>query len=329
MKMGNQERQAFWDLLNSFDGKNPMEEKERLTNSIKYPRYLYRFRTVSNSSLDALRSNKMLFSRADYFDDPFDSFLHIDVDRVFGELKALLTDKSRLEGVVKQLSATLQLPYEPILQSMSSADPDKTGIASLEYLMQIREQIQKEFHMVCFSEDGLNEVLWLKYAGNHSGFAIEYDTSDDTAFLCGNEEKCINCISKEFRFSLYPVYYSNAKYDATVFARAIATYNLTLQMSKEIQEKIMHDLGPQLWEREKIALIKKRCHEHDTEWRALLTYAPSVRPMVKWRPSSITLGLRCKEPERSLIIEMAKAAGISRIYECYINLDDELARRTI
>ena len=156
MKMGNQERQAFWDLLNSFDGKNPMEEKERLTNSIKYPRYLYRFRTVSNSSLDALRSNKMLFSRADYFDDPFDSFLHIDVDRVFGELKALLTDKSRLEGVVKQLSATLQLPYEPILQSMSSADPDKTGIASLEYLMQIREQIQKEFHMVCFSEDGLN-----------------------------------------------------------------------------------------------------------------------------------------------------------------------------
>ena len=206
MKMRNQERQAFWDLLNSFDGKNPMEEKERLTNSIKYPRYLYRFRTVSNSSLDALRSNKMLFSRADYFDDPFDSFLHIDVDRVFGELKALLTDKNRLEGVVKQLSATLQLPYEPILQSMSSADPDKTGIASLEYLMQIREQIQKEFHMVCFSEDGLNEVLWLKYAGNHSGFAIEYDTSDDTAFLCGNEEKCINCISKEFRFSLYPVY---------------------------------------------------------------------------------------------------------------------------
>ena len=100
-------------------------------------------------------------------------------------------------------------------------------------------------------------------------------------------------------------------------------------MSKEIQEKIMHDLGPQLWEREKIALIKKRCHEHDTEWRALLTYAPSARPMVKWRPSSITLGLRCKEPERSLIIEMAKAAGISRIYECYINLDDELARRTI
>ena len=84
MKMGNQERQAFWDLLNSFDGKNPMEEKEILTNSIKYPRYLYRFRTVSNSSLDALRSNKMLFSRADYFDDPFDSFLHIDVDRVFG-----------------------------------------------------------------------------------------------------------------------------------------------------------------------------------------------------------------------------------------------------
>ena len=329
MQMSNQERQAFWDLLNSFDGKNPVEEKEKLTNSIKYPRYLYRFRTVSNSSLDALRSNKMLFSRADYFDDPFDSFLHIDADRVFGELNSLLTDKSRLEAVVRQLSTTLQLPYEPILQSMTSADPEKTGIASLAYLKQIREQIQKEFHMVCFSEDGLNEVLWLKYAGNHSGFSLEYDIADDTAFLCGNEEKCSNCISKEHRFSLYPVFYSDTKYDATVFARAIATYNLTLQMSGEVQEKIMQDLGPQLWEREKIALIKKRCHEHDTEWRALLTYAPSARPMVKWRPSSITLGLRCKEPERSLVIEMAKTAGISQIYECYINNADELDRRAL
>lgn len=327
--MGTQERQAFWDLLSSFDGKNPKEEKEQLTNSIKYPCYLYRFRTVSNSSLDALRTNKMFFSRADYFDDPFDSFLHIDARRVLSEIKELLTDGTKLQSIASSLSSTLKLPLEPILQSMNSVNPEQIGYASLAYLMQIREQIQKEYQMVCFSENVLNEVLWLKYAGNHSGFALEYDLTDGDAYLCGSSDKCDNCISKEYKFSFYPVYYSDTKYDATVFARAIASYNLTMQMSKEIQEKIMEELGPQLWEREKIALIKKRCHEHDAEWRALFTYASTVRPVVKWKPSSVTLGLRCKEPERSLVIGMAKAAGISQVYECFIDINDELVRKPI
>ena len=86
---------------------------------------------------------------------------------------------------------------------------------------------------------------------------------------------------------------------------------------------------PSIMGKRKIALIKKRCHEHDAEWRVLRTYAPSANPMIKWRPSSITLGLRCKESERSLVIEMAKTADISQIYECYINNSDELGRRAV
>ncbi len=48
-------------------------------DAIQYPRHLYRFRPVSFSSLDGLQGNKLYFSSADHYDDPFDSFLHIDI----------------------------------------------------------------------------------------------------------------------------------------------------------------------------------------------------------------------------------------------------------
>ena len=76
--MTNEERTLFWKTLSSFNGEQVDLESKVLGEVLKYPHYLYRFRAVSNSTLDGLRTNRLYFSTADKYDDPFDTFLYID-----------------------------------------------------------------------------------------------------------------------------------------------------------------------------------------------------------------------------------------------------------
>ena len=77
--MNNEERLIFWNTLCSLLGKDIESENKQLLDTIKYPRFLYRYRPVNTRNLEALRTNKLYFSSANYYDDPFDTFLHIDL----------------------------------------------------------------------------------------------------------------------------------------------------------------------------------------------------------------------------------------------------------
>ena len=70
-------RKAFWDTLCSIRDNNP-EHLQALIASIKAPDYLCRFRSLSENSLLQLQENKLYCSSADYYDDPFDTFIHFD-----------------------------------------------------------------------------------------------------------------------------------------------------------------------------------------------------------------------------------------------------------
>ena len=76
--MDNNERKLFWDKLNSVDGKDLVADYTEIVKTITYPKYLFRFRPMTEFSLDNLRTNTLYFSNAADYDDPFDSYIHID-----------------------------------------------------------------------------------------------------------------------------------------------------------------------------------------------------------------------------------------------------------
>lgn len=80
--MDSQEREVFWKTLCSLSGTDLEQDIGRLMTSIRLPKLLFRYRPVSFSSLEALRTNKLYFSSANYYDDPFDTFLHIDIEAI-------------------------------------------------------------------------------------------------------------------------------------------------------------------------------------------------------------------------------------------------------
>ena len=88
-------------------------------------------------------------------------------------------------------------------------------------------------------------------------------------------------------------------------------------------------MAQNMWEAERVTLIKKKCHENDEEWRMIRPRMHWMRTFIKARPQKIILGLRMPEYERRLVISAAKVAGIQEIHEMYINDSDELDSRPI
>lgn len=326
--MDAQSREKFWNTLCALDGVDVKQDAQKLSEVIQYPKYLYRFRPVSFSSLDGLQSNKLFFSSADHYDDPFDSFLHIDIPEVENEVRKVFEAKSSWGPRIEEFSKLFGIPKDKLYDFFSSLDMEQTKKMTLEIFQQIPNIVQSEMQSICFSEDGFNEQLWLKYAENHNGFVLEYDLTDNAAFLCGKQSICEQCHTKDLSFPIYPVYYSNEKYNATIFARNTAVVKASLYFPKPIQDMIISGAPTSLWERERITLIKKMCHEHDQEWRMIFSGPSGGRPYICWRPSSVTLGIKMSQVKKNLVFTLAKVAGIPHIYECYTE-NGELKRKML
>ena len=327
--MTNEERTLFWKTLSSFNGEQVDLESKVLREVLKYPHYLYRFRAVSNSTLDVLRTNRLYFSTADKYDDPFDTFLYIDWDNIINEMRNAFENDLHKQTAFTFIQKSLGFTQESISNFFTQHSTDE-WINFGKHIMTItRDNLQKNQLSICFSEDALNETLWLKYAQNHTGFTLAYDLTDESAIICGKKDTCNACPSRDFKFPIYPIYYSDNQYDATEYTKFLAMQELIYKLPPNISNSIPNVFPNMTWQRERISLIKHKCHEYDKEWRMinpqlLNSTSKASRPFIVWRPSYIILGLRIGNTEKNLVLSLAKEAGINKIYQCVINHHNKL-----
>lgn len=327
--MNLQERELFWKTLCSLKGENPQDEAKQLFEKIITPKYLYRYRSVSMKTLEALRTNRLYFSTANYYDDPFDTFLHIDIETIKEEYLKSFNTRENAEYVVDKtkflLKNVLTEEQKKNFTVENIIEAQKNGLIEnfLASALSLRDELKKDTWSICFSENGLNESLWLKYADRHKGFALIYDMEKDENFLCGKQEKCKNCGIINFGTPLYPVYYSDTPYNATEFAKRVMLHKIGELAKMDIPQELYQGMCNGNWERERITLIKKECHKYDEEWR-IITNCSIKSPVLEWIPSGIILGLRMDKAEENLVISMAREAGIKNIYKSFINAQNKL-----
>ena len=188
-----------------------------------------------------------------------------------------------------------------------------------------RDQVLKTLYSICFCENPLNETLWLKYADNHRGFVVTYDFHSNDTYLCGKEDKCKNCPTIQLRPSIYPVYYSDDKYDASLYAVAVLLKISMMASGISAPQELATRLDScMLWEIERISLLKKACHRFDEEWRMIYPQWCVARPCIRLKPKSVIIGLRTPQYKERLIISAATIAGITDIQKIQINKKDEL-----
>lgn len=323
--MDNSKRKAFWDTLVSLKGDDIDEDLKKLAPLIKFPPSLYRFRPLNVDTLSALANNKMFFSTANYYDDPFDTFFYINwgrIEPIFTQIMNLASSKENLERLCRRF----QFPDTAMQAVANKAEhKEQTKNEVLEILDQVRENLQKHMASICFSEDIYNESLWLKYADQYRGFALEYSTAD----LLANNYCYSDFNYRKGSFGVYPVYYtrdSKEKFDAT----DIVEYDICQQMLASRCPPVPESWKPMLlrarlnpWSLIAVGLIKHMWHEYDQEWRIIPGIIADNREHFYLRhvPISITLGLRMKNYE--LVAHCARQAGIRNIRRCCI-VDGEL-----
>ncbi len=326
--MDNNERKIFWDKLCSLkDGSGS------IADVIKYPRYLYRYRNLTSKSLDDLKNNKLTFSTSNYYDDPFDTFLRINRQKLEQDINEIF--KQNNNDFAKKLNSISnsigkEISKEEISNRIEGLSPEVFYQTVLRLMKETSRNLLRSYSLsVCFSEDGLNESLWMKYANQHKGFAIIYDPRDESKFLCGKQDKCANCSLSQCDFGLYPVYYSDKLYDATEYAKWF-TASLALKeiVPDSIYNKIVLSMFPKMnWEREKVTLIKKKCHMYDKEWRMIYPILDNKPITIEWKPNGVVLGLNMSLEDKDLVYHNAKLGRIDNIFECYIDENDELNYR--
>lgn len=325
--MNQKDRKSFWDMLSNMRDASP-KQIESLRITIKMPHTLCRFRSVSESTLTQLQENKLFFSTADRYDDPFDTYFYINYPKLqilLDQFNNMLNDPTSRDAFVTAVSA-MGIPAKEILEASmaSSALPNMEQLK--ERICQVRDTVQKNLYSICFCEDPLNETLWLKYGDNHRGFVLVYDFYDNATRLCGFEEKCKNCGIALNPPNIYPVYYSNKRYDATRYTVSLLLSNaLNITQLPALQALYQVMQQSMMWEIERISLIKKYRYHYDGEWRMILPTPYSSRPSIKLKPKKIIIGLRTPEYKKLLIAAAAKVAGISQIYTTCINEKDRLA----
>lgn len=330
-EMNAQERETFWNTLCNLQGVDVEQDVDELKKTIIFPKYLFRYRSVSTGNLEALRTNKLYFSSANYYDDPFDTFLHIDIECIRQEfLSAFQTRESTeavTEGVKELLGEMLTEKQRELFTVDNVTSMLSNGLVEsfLGSALALRDEVKKDSWSICFSENGFNEGLWLKYADQHKGFVQIYDLENEENYICGKQDKCQNCGIRMYGAALYPIYYSNEPYNATDFAKIIMLNKIGELYGAQIPQYLYKSFGDGMWERERTTLIKKKCHEYDGEWRMITNCRMKEQPAMEWIPSGIILGLRMGIKEENLVVSMAKEAGIKNIYKSCINSRNQLA----
>jgi len=142
---------------------------------------IYKYSPFNELSLENLKNYGLWFS-SKFEDDPYDNNLPI------GDFR----HPEFLESSIEFFNQNPKLyeKYAKIFEaSQISRDPDKAF--NMEEML---NTMKKTYHgITCFSNSDTNEYMWKKFANNHSGFCLCFETKLDLDFF------------KE----LYPVNYEN------------------------------------------------------------------------------------------------------------------------
>lgn len=304
------------------------------------PPQLFRYRNCSEDNIDAFDNDTIYAVSPTLFNDPYDALFRYDRETIIRAFemglgldtgKALLhhiadTDtvpesfvyiygKKHSDELKKQVRDNKNNLDEYVESLFNNFQPHKAEFLSgVESLLEESCRIIKQGATVaCFSEKVDSVLMWSHYANYHKGFVLEYDLRN-FEMKCGHCEKRNSCQIMTLG-NIYPVLYSDKRYDATHHAIAFAT---------EVQAK-NNDGGhfplPDIMVSLKAFLHKSSLWEYEKEWRLILNrvgcdYSKPIDIMQK--PTGIYYGSNISSINRKILHSLAKTKGLQE-YQMYID----------
>lgn len=297
------------------------------------PKRLYRFRSCNERNLSAFDRNELWASTADCMNDGFDTRLYYDTNAVEEWRNRLLSEDIKqktflnsiiitpdmppqLQQVKEALAALPKESFNQITTQVKQFIADKS-VVSEQLLPSIAQQTIK---FCCFSESINSPYMWGMYAGEETGFALEYDLSDYSSITAPTSGKTRNCF-------VYPVFYSDQRFQVPtdyifyLFKHRIT--NMALLFTGVwnnypifAQQVLSSVICPDLSLATKVSLHKSDEWEKETEWRLFCSsmddpeFINSRHGCCIKKPSELYLGRHISGINEKILRNLAKEKNI-------------------
>ena len=252
------------------------EEKIRILKGLMPPvdkLLLYRYYRLDTNGyvLSDLRNGKITLCAPSLFNDPYDSLIFVDRNKVREAQRAytvsnLVEDiKSVREGGELE---TYDNSKKGLIKSLAKSSIALDQINCNENIIEentsntiswIVRNLKQQIRVACFSEESCSPIMWAHYADSGRGFCVEYEVPIAQSILFGASDGTCS-------FSLLPVLYSEKRYDAT----HIAEDQLSLRFAEALGCLNNIDTSNiDLLYCIKMALYKSLNWSYEQEWRLI------------------------------------------------------------
>ena len=297
------------------------EEKARIYGALKPPcdrLMLYRYYKLDANGyvLSSLRHGKVVLSNPKIFNDPFDSLLYVDREKIreaqklypperiveaVNSIRAGNQPSSELDIVIQELFRRFALISEDEVREAFIKDSAKIDRDTALLIDNAIGYCRSKLRIACFSERCDSPLMWAHYADCGRGICVEYDvpTSGELAHAIKGLH-----LDRRCSLAMFPIIYSDARYDATHIAESYFLLRLAIMLGKEKEYDFSkYDLLEDL----KISLYKSKDWEYEREWRLIVSpFLPTDpdRVMIdKPKMTSVILGHSMVNVQMESVIE--------------------------
>lgn len=189
------------------------------------------------------------------------------------------------------------------------------------------KDLQKQSLISSFGDNPCDASMWAYYAEEHKGYVLEYKVTSSTFDFCAvcQNADTESCDGSQVRARLYPIVYSDKRYDATEWVDSrIGTTSLKL-VFREINDYI-----PDILAFDKSCLIKGKQWVHENEWRIVCypVHTPKTSAPIAVHthtPSSIYYGAKIADEDYRILhntVENLRSSG-AKIAEYRMVIDSD------
>lgn len=328
-------REIFDKKLSSIDINSDMSDAEKiefyeiLANSASenIPPGLFRFRECTEYNLDAFDKDEIWLSKASSFNDPHDSLIYFDKDKIKNLLMIEIQKTQEQVYNIIQTESNLEEKFKenahPIIKHVRNMTQEDfiENINKLlsEFLSNVdfffekeKNGIRNKLKVACFSETIKSPLMWAHYAANHKGYALEYDFRNRKFHSNGDCDA-----------SLFPIIYSQERYDATEYG----IWSLLETLSNNIETEPRLQIYKDLLFAYKVILHKSTDWEYEKEWRMITTFRDNYhevkdRCQVLKKPKAIYFGCKIPTIYKKILGKIADEKNIKK-YQMYVKDDSK------
>lgn len=293
------------------------------------PNRLYKYRTCKEEHISAFEKDELWLSTPDLFNDPFDTLIQYDEDKIRSAFDDIL-NPDVFDAMTRHIAAGGKMaepvnhlvdPAEIERMRIKAADVSSSGkkimpnteqmkrlTVQKEDLLSLLPKIAQRFSSVlCFSEKIDSILMWSHYSCNHTGFALGYDLR---SLLLPNDNN----------LGLYPVVYSEKRYNAEEFL--LYLFGLLIQLPMKEADKMSSI---------KLLLYKSLEWQYEQEWRIIKSNTYNLKEhseSITLKPNSIYYGCHITQDDYQRLHDIALRKNIEEHFMKLDNASDEYRMKT-